>query len=144
LLVQLSHACRRHCGWPSAQARLQPSANAVEYDADQHKTIKIQVHKVDALFAQCNTVAAKQAMPYRCTARSCRFGEAFDYISTDDAEQCYNAAELDNPSCPYISSLYQGGALTALEKSFVQACIAEDPAQRWTAEQLLAHPYLAQ
>jgi serine/threonine protein kinase len=79
---------------------------------------------------------------------SFRFGEAFSYLGTGpDAEQRYNAAELDNPCCPYIAQgddLYQGGALTALEKSFVQACIAEDPAQRWSAQQLLQHPYLTQ
>jgi serine/threonine protein kinase len=81
-----------------------------------------------------------------CTPLPCRFGQAFDYIDTCNPEQRYNAAELDSPSCHYSTwgCLYQGGALTALEKSFVQACIAEDPAQRWTVEQLLEHPYLAQ
>lgn len=84
----------------------------------------------------------------RCAMLACRFGRAFAYLgpSTPIVEQRYIAAELDNPDCDYTARgfKYQGGALSALEKSFVQACIAKDPAQRWTAERLLGHPYLAQ
>jgi hypothetical protein len=68
-----------------------------------------------------------------CTNFFCRFGSAFGYILSDPltAEKRHNAAELDSPNCHYsaIGCMYKGGALTPLEKSFVQACIAEDPAQ---------------
>jgi serine/threonine protein kinase len=39
--------------------------------------------------------------------------------------------------------LARGDALTPDEKEFVQLCIAKDPKERWSATQLLQHPYLA-
>jgi serine/threonine protein kinase len=77
-----------------------------------------------------------------------RFGApAFHYIGNarERLLRC-SPEELDDELCQYRSMgiSYAGGRLTELEKSFVQSCIAIDPAKRLTAEQLLAHPCLTQ
>jgi hypothetical protein len=76
-----------------------------------------------------------------------RFGARAFYYLEDGSErlQRCSAEELDDERCQYCSmgSQYAGGALTELEKRFVQSCLALDPAKRLTAEQLLEHAYLA-
>jgi serine/threonine protein kinase len=61
------------------------------------------------------------------------------------AQRCL-AADLDSPTCrlDISSARYVGGQLTALEKSFLKACIDKDLKQRWTAEKLLHHDYITQ
>jgi hypothetical protein len=61
------------------------------------------------------------------------------------AQRCL-AADLDSFTCRFnlFTALYVGGPLTALEKSFLKACVTTDRKQRWTAEKLLQHDYIRQ